>query len=46
MLKINIQLRVKVLFDRELLRNIIGAVRSVYEKCQNNFHESVYFSND
>lgn len=29
MLKVNIQLCVKVLLDRELLRNIIGAVRSV-----------------
>lgn len=46
MLKVNIQLCVKVLLDRELLRNIIGAVRSVYAKCQNNFYESLYFSND
>lgn len=40
MLKVNIQLCVKVLFDRESLRNIIGAIRSVYAKCQNNFYMS------
>lgn len=40
MLEVNIQLCVKVLYDRELLRNIIGDVRSVYAKCQNNFYMS------